>query len=455
MRRPNRYDPYFQNIPRFIHHLKNDNGIYRTFSMSGILYPNVSTAYEIFDIRWLSALMPRRAYDFTTNFITSEEPKIIRFTGTSYPISDQMFDLLNVKYILDTNTGICESDSPDSSSPRQPVFFGKGQALEVTQLFINNSARNVVLAHPLSNFEMVMNVPEQTSSLDFSIGLNPVVFQPDRGDGVDFAITALYDNTEFPLFTKYIDPKSEPCDRQWIDESISLTQWAGKEITLRFSTNGGPMKDTSWDWAYWGDIRLNSGNHLQNSGNILQETDPISGYEIVHRDSNVEIFQNTDVYPRAFVVYDIINASSFNQVLDLLKNPDLDLRQTAIVENFPGDLSIAIQESEQKLLPGSATVKRITPDRAVVEVETNAPGLLVLSEQYYPGWRAYVDDSETPIYAVDGILRGVFISKGKHTILFEYQPFLFSLGLIISITSLLTVLVGLIYSYRQDPLRKD
>ncbi len=446
LKRPSRYDPYFQHIPPFIHYLKNDNEIYRISSVSGILYPNISTAYEIFDTRWLDPLVPQRAYDFTVRFVTSEEPKTMRFTGAALPISDRMFDLLNVKYVLGRNSGVCNSSGKINVS--QPVFFGQG--LDVKQLVIDNSIRNVTLAHPPSKFDMVMSIPEQSSSLDFSIGLNPQVFQPDRGDGVGFTIRVIDNNNRFTLFTKYIDPKNDPCDRKWFDESIPLGQWAGKAITLRFITDAGPKGNTNWDWAYWGDIRLDPGQTPQSSQQVSQRPTIVSAYETVHRDPFVEIFQNKDVYPRAFLVYDLINVHTFNQALDLLANSAIDLRQTAIVENFPDNSKTLIRKNEQKSLAGSANVKYITPDRLSVEVETGSSGFLVVSEQYYPGWRAYIDGKETPVYAVDGILRGVLLSEGKHTVVFEYKPLSFLIGVIVSIICLLVTITGLAYHYKRS-----
>jgi Bacterial membrane protein YfhO len=468
IKRPDRYDPYFQHIPAFIHYLKNDNGIYRIFSTDGILYPNISTAYEIFDIRWLDALIPRRAYDFTIRFANSKEPATMRFTGTSYPILDEMFNLLNVKYVLTQNYDIKDTNNCSFTSAPQPYFGrdtlnqlisqqnqGKKNFFTQLPMNINGVNRMSIFAQPPDKFDVVISVPEQSSSLDFSIGLNPQVFQSDRGDGVDFTIRVIDNlNNRHTLFTKYIDPKNNPCERKWFDESVSLNQWAGKKIILRFITDAGPKGNVSWDWAYWGDIGLSTAQTSQTSKQTSQELTSESPYEIVHQDSAVRIFQNKVVYPRAFVVHDLISVHSFNQALDSLANSAIDLRQTAIVENFPADLRTLTEKSVQKSLSGSADVKRITPDRLSVETKTDSPGLLVVSEQYYPGWRAYVDGKETHVYAVDGILRGVFLSKGRHTVIFEYKPISFLIGLVVSIVSLLMTITRLAYLYKKSNHRE-
>ena len=74
-------------------------------------------------------------------------------------------------------------------------------------------------------------------------------------------------------------------------------------------------------------------------------------------------------------------------------------------------------------------------------MDVNAPrrSLLILSDTYYPGWKAFVDGKETQIYQTDLALRGVVVEAGNHKVEFRYQPESFRYGLIISLMSLLVV----------------
>jgi hypothetical protein len=57
-----------------------------------------------------------------------------------------------------------------------------------------------------------------------------------------------------------------------------------------------------------------------------------------------------------------------------------------------------------------------------IELEANGPGLLVLAEIAYPGWRAWVDGAEVEVEAANGLLRAVRLGPGEHQVVFRFQP---------------------------------
>jgi hypothetical protein len=73
---------------------------------------------------------------------------------------------------------------------------------------------------------------------------------------------------------------------------------------------------------------------------------------------------------------------------------------------------------------GSARILVYESSRVEVEVETASPagGLLVLADQFLPGWQALVDDRETPLLRANFMGRGVIVPAGRHRVLFAYRP---------------------------------
>lgn len=458
--RPDRVDPF--RSPPFVDYVRDDKEFFRILGLNGILFPNISTAYGISDIRWLNALIPQRTFDFSIRFLTPTEPKTMRFTGTRLPIFEDVLDILGVKYVLTKNREVenvehCPSDSDKRQDDPDQPYFGEDTLnklilqqntgnlnLREESLNIDGIAKMAIFAHPPQTFDLALSIPRSPSELEFSIGLNPEVFRPDRGDGVKFQIVLVDGKNELDIFSKYIDPKSNSYDRLWSDEIINLSQWAGKDVVFKFSTEAGPMGDSSWDWAYWGNIQLTTPFHSDET-----EAEPVSAqyYSLVYEDKNVLIYQNEDVFPRAFVVYSVNNVSTFKSAMDQLADPQLDLRQTAIVENLPEEIENKINQND-RLQSVAGNAKLVSSGRLDVEVDTEAPGLLVVTDQYYPGWKAYVDGKPTPIYAVNGTFRGIFLDAGNHMVEFKYRPLSFTIGGIVSATSLLITLFFVLYYSR-------
>ncbi len=90
----------------------------------------------------------------------------------------------------------------------------------------------------------------------------------------------------------------------------------------------------------------------------------------------------------------------------------------------------------------TATVTHYAPDRIEVEAQVPKPGLLVLSEIWYPGWQVLVDGQAQPVEKVAGILRGVSLDKGTHQAVFEYNPASIRWGVWLSLGGWIGIIVG-------------
>ena len=56
-------------------------------------------------------------------------------------------------------------------------------------------------------------------------------------------------------------------------------------------------------------------------------------------------------------------------------------------------------------------------------------GLLVVSDNWYPGWRAQVDGRYEGIWKVNTVIRGIVVPAGKHEVVMRYLPFSVYFGL--------------------------
>jgi len=151
------------------------------------------------------------------------------------------------------------------------------------------------------------------------------------------------------------------------------------------------------------------------------------GHPTVYADDRVEVLENPDALPRAWIVHSAIQSPP-SETLKQLGSGAVDPRQTALLERTPPDLDLPANPSADR-----ATVTGYGADRISLRTATGARGLLVLSEAYYPAWKAYVDGEPVPLYAADHVLRAVPVPAGEHTVELRYESWSLRIGVAISL----------------------
>lgn len=152
------------------------------------------------------------------------------------------------------------------------------------------------------------------------------------------------------------------------------------------------------------------------------------------------LVEHTTRLPRAFFVYDVHVARTDEELLAYVKSPDFNHRTTAVVEK-----ALMIPEPEQPP-DRQANITHYSNNNIVINAKSSHDGVLVLSEIFYPGWRAYVDGVETEIYRTNYHLRSIAVGAGEHSIEMRFQPSTFSNGAWISGGTLLLCIAGVLLS---------
>ena len=78
--------------------------------------------------------------------------------------------------------------------------------------------------------------------------------------------------------------------------------------------------------------------------------------------------------------------------------------------------------------------------RVELQAKLNQKSLVVLSDSYYPGWKAYIDGQETEILPANINSRAVIVPAGNHKIEYVYTPTNIKIGLLVSFLSLVLVI---------------
>jgi hypothetical protein len=134
--------------------------------------------------------------------------------------------------------------------------------------------------------------------------------------------------------------------------------------------------------------------------------------------SYTALLRNRERPGRAWVVYGAAVAPDAEAALERLLSPGFDPRREVILEAPLASLGGA--PANDPATP--ARVGVMSPTRVEVEAELPRPGLLVLSEAWFPGWVASVDGAPAEILRADYVLRGVALGAGSHRVRFDYRP---------------------------------
>jgi hypothetical protein len=163
-------------------------------------------------------------------------------------------------------------------------------------------------------------------------------------------------------------------------------------------------------------------------------------YRLIHS-GDVKMYENLDVLPRAFLVYNWVYRPTVETTLETMAEPGFDPSETAVVLGQGSDRLASHGH-------GSATFKEYTPERVRISSQSDGEGLLVISDAFYNGWEATLDGEPVPIEQVDVLFRGLIILPGEHEIELIYSPKLFEIGKIISLLGILVLAVLAIYLFK-------
>ncbi|MDA8169013.1 MAG: YfhO family protein [Nitrospiraceae bacterium] len=187
-----------------------------------------------------------------------------------------------------------------------------------------------------------------------------------------------------------------------------IVPFAGaRQVTLYFeSIQGDPVK-----------IRDISIRRLGGYGPPAISAGAGNVYERIFDSQNGHLVSNRNALPQAYSVSRIEMARDIDDVKRRFDFERVNPAETALL--YPDDFKAA---GAGPFANGKVSVAGYHNNWMALDTGFPSRGFVVVSEQYYPGWRAYVDGKETRIYKVDGVLRGVVVPAGRHRLLFRYRP---------------------------------
>lgn len=146
--------------------------------------------------------------------------------------------------------------------------------------------------------------------------------------------------------------------------------------------------------------------------NFILSTGELAGLPLLQNGS-VKIYRNPMALPRAFLVAKARRVADEDAAVKALADPAFIPSREVLV-------------TEDVTLPGGEAKGRVSwlkrsRNGFELEVEALQPSVLVISNFWYPAWKAELDGKSVPLSKVDGVLQGVVLGPGKHHLKLFYS----------------------------------
>ena len=136
----------------------------------------------------------------------------------------------------------------------------------------------------------------------------------------------------------------------------------------------------------------------------------------VFQEGETRVYENKNALHRVFFVEGVIVANDKNETIEKMFEEIFDPRRIAIVEKSKS--AGATTNPPLGCTSCNAKILSYQEDRIMIETKNVKDGFLVLTDSFYPSWRAKIDNKPTTIYRADYNLRGINVPRGKHIVEF-------------------------------------
>jgi hypothetical protein len=179
---------------------------------------------------------------------------------------------------------------------------------------------------------------------------------------------------------------------------------------------------------------------LQNHGDP-----PLRDLQLAYSGPDARVYRNPAALPRAFLVSSQRVVDGGDAARDAVTATDFPARSVAVTEKRID----GIGEGTTGSSTGTARITHYGEERVDVHTDAGRRALLVLTDSWFPGWKATVDGHDAPIERVDYLIRGVVVPAGAHRVEFRYEPASWRAGWILSLLALIGILAAALVGWRR------
>ena len=168
---------------------------------------------------------------------------------------------------------------------------------------------------------------------------------------------------------------------------------------------------------------------------------------VFNGDPQIDVYLNAHALPRAQLIDRVISVSSGEEAWQAIHAPDFDPAREAVIEGVETRSGGDDQSAGRALAFVS-----VANDREELSVRTESSVYLVMSDVYYPGWTAAIDDQPATLHPANFAFRAVLVPPGEHRVAFTFEPTTWRAGIAISALTLLGLIGYVLWRRRADRL---
>ena len=134
--------------------------------------------------------------------------------------------------------------------------------------------------------------------------------------------------------------------------------------------------------------------------------------------SEIVVYGNDEVLPRATLLSQARFVPNVQAASAILRNPAFDPARTVLIHALPPAIPPATVDAP----PGAARFTRYTATEIALQVNSNAPAWLLLTDAWYPGWVASVNDAPVTVERANLMFRALPLPAGDSEVTLRYRP---------------------------------
>lgn len=153
---------------------------------------------------------------------------------------------------------------------------------------------------------------------------------------------------------------------------------------------------------------------------------------LVYDGADGRVYRYGRALPRAFLVWRARTCVEDGAGLRLLRGGAIDVSEEVVLAGC--DPLPAVGPPGKG---GAVLIREYASERVRMEVSTEGAAWLVLTDSWFPGWRAWVDGVEGRVWRADHAFRAIWVPAGRHAVEFRYQPVSVRVGLAVTLLAAL------------------